>query len=728
MALRARADQVPVRVWGAIAVLLWAAAAPGARAGAPPVGPSASPPAAEAPSGADPFLWLEDVHSPRADAWVRAENAKTEAVLEADPRFPGFLSQGLAIAEAKDRTPAPRLLQGQVYNFWQDADHVRGLWRTTSLASYLTTAPHWSDVLDLDALARAEKANLVMKGEDCEPVRERRCLLSLSDGGEDAVEVREFDLGTRAFPDGGFRLPKGKQRVAFATEDEIVAAREWAPGELTVSGYPFVVKRLRRGAPLAAATEVFRGAPTDGGYGVTPVALADRDGRRAVLILRPLSTFEAETYILDGAGRAVRLNLPLKSEPEGLLRGRLLFTVNEAWSAHGTTVPAGSLIAVDLAAALARPSALAPTIIFFPGLRQALQGVATTRDRLVVTFTDNVRGRAVLAAPAAGGRWTRTALSLPDNSTIAIVDADAHGDRAFLQATGFLEPTRTLLLDARTAQVTTAKVAPRRFDAGADAVEQHESVSSDGVKIPYFLVRPKAMKLDGTNPTILTAYGGFQVSMTPRYAPEVGKLWLERGGVYVLANIRGGGEFGPAWHEAGLKTRRQIIYDDFRSVAEDLIRRGVTSPRRLGIQGGSNGGLLMGVEFTQHPELFRAVDIQVPLLDMARFEKIAAGTSWVGEYGSVDVPEERRFLEGISPYARLDPATTYPEPFIWTTTKDDRVGPQHARKFAARLAAFGKPYLFYEVVEGGHGAGANLKEAARTRALEMTYFTRKLVD
>jgi prolyl oligopeptidase len=303
-----------------------------------------------------------------------------------------------------------------------------------------------------------------------------------------------------------------------------------------------------------------------------------------------------------------------------------------------------------------------------------------------------------------------------------------HGDEAFLGVTGFLQPSSLYLFNVKTGALTKVKQLPAKFDASRDVVEQYEAVSTDGTKIPYFIVHPADMKLDGNNATILYAYGGFQVSMTPSYSAGIGKLWLEHGGVYVLANIRGGGEFGPAWHEAGLKTKRQIIYDDFASVARDLIARKITTPRRLGIQGGSNGGLLMGVEFTEHPELWNAVDIQVPLLDMLRFEKIAAGTSWVGEYGSVSVPEERAFLAKISPYNNIHKGTQYPEPFIWTTTKDDRVGPQHARKFAARLSEYGIPYLFYEVTEGGHGSGANLKEQAHTNALEVTYFTQKLMN
>jgi prolyl oligopeptidase len=345
----------------------------------------------------------------------------------------------------------------------------------------------------------------------------------------------------------------------------------------------------------------------------------------------------------------------------------------------------------------------------------------------VVAQLDNVRGRAVLYTPARGGSWTATPIVVPDNLAIGIVDGDIHSDLAMLSETGFLTPSSVWLLNAKSRGLSQIKSLPAKFDAAPDTVEQFEATSKDGTRVPYFVVHRRGMKRDGSGATILTAYGGFQVSNTPAYSANVGKLWLEHGGVWVLANIRGGGEFGPAWHEAGLKTHRQVIYDDFAAVGRDLVTRGITSARRLGIMGGSNGGLLMGVEFTQHPELWNAVDIEVPLLDMLRYEQIAAGASWVGEYGSVSVPAERAFLASISPYNNLRPGTAYPEPFIWTTTKDDRVGPEHARKFAAKLASMGVPYLFYEVVEGGHGAGANLNEDAQTTALEWTYFAKRLM-
>ena len=684
-------------------------------------------PSAAADSGTDPYLWLEDAHGAKAMTWVQAENEKTLAVLEKDPRYAELYAEALAIAGAEDRIPEPNVVAGAVYNFWQGKGHVRGYWRKTTPESYRTAAPDWATVLDLDELAQTEKANWFLKGITTAEPAERRCLLALSDGGEDAVTVREFDIPSARFVDGGFVLPRAKQRFAWEDDDTLLVSRECAPGDLTASVYPFIVKRLRRGEAPGAAREVFRGRADDGGYGVDPIVLHDARGSRVVLINRPLTTFESEKYLVTG-DRVRQLMLPKKSEIRDLVEGRLIVSLAEDWKPGDSVFTAGSLVSLDVAAMSEDPARLKPVAIFVPGPRETLGDVSAARDRLLVTTFDNVRGRAFVYQPMADGSWAAKRLNLPDNATIGIADTTQHGDDAFLNVAGFLQPSSLWLASASDYGIIEVKALPPKFDASHMVAEQMEATSKDGTKVPYFVVHADAMKLDGSNPTILNAYGGFQISETPRYLGTMGKLWLARGGVFVLANIRGGGEFGPAWHEAGLTTHRQRIYDDFAAVAGDLVARGITSPRRLGIEGGSNGGLLMGVEFNQHPEMWNAVDIQVPLLDMIRYEKIAAGSSWVGEYGSVSNPDEAAFLARISPYANVRPGVAYPQPFIWTTTKDDRVGPQHARKFAARLAEFGIPYYFYEVTEGGHGSGANLKEKAHTTALEMTYFARKLMD
>ena len=669
---------------------------------------------------ADPYIWLEDVSSPRAMDWVHAENAKTTGVLEKDPRFAPLYADALALAEAKDRIPAPELIGDEVYNFWRDQTHVRGIWRKTSKADYASAEPHWTTVLDLDALSTAEKANWVWEGANCLPPDYRRCLINLSDGGEDAVTVREFDLKTAAFVPGGFVLPHSKQTADWLDEDTVIVSRDWGAGTMTESSYPFVVKTLKRGQAMEQAIEIFRGTTKD--VSVNATVMRDADGHKVAVIQQGLDFFRSAYFMLEG-GKVRKLSLPEKMSIDGLLHGDLVFTTAETWQGY----KAGDLLAFEPDRLLSTSPTSAHALIFEPGPRQSLDGVAVTRNRIEAAIYDNVRGSLVAFEPTASG-WSSTKLPVAANSSVTIGTASDRDDTLYYSVQGFLDPTKLYQADAANGAAKEVKSLPPKFDASKDTVDQFEATSSDGTKVPYFVVHPKGMALNGQNPTILNAYGGFQVSETPVYSGNIGKLWLERGGVFVLANIRGGGEFGPAWHEAGLKTHRQLIYDDFAAVAKDLMTRGITSPRRLGIMGGSNGGLLMGVEFTQHPELWHAVDIQVPLLDMLRFEQIAAGASWVGEYGSVSNPDERAFLAKISPYNNLHAELTYPEPLIWTTTKDDRVGPQHARKFAARLSEMGKPYLYYEVIEGGHGSGANLNERAHTNALEFTYFVRKLMD
>jgi len=689
--------------------------------------PARAPAQAAKADSTDPYLWLEDVNGDRAMAWVKAENAKTAAVLEKDPRWDGIYKAALAMAQAKDRLTYVNYIGGELYNFWEDSAHVRGIWRKTTLESFRTASPKWTTVLDLDALAKAEKANWVFHGYTCQQPAEKRCLIDLSDGGEDASTVREFDLASRSFVKDGFYLPKGKQRMAWTSQDTILVAREWNPGEVTSSGYAFIVKKLARGKQLTDAVEIFRGSANDGGYGVSPQTLVDAAGHRFSFIVRPTSTFEAEHYIVRPKD-VVRLAIPAKGNLSELINGQVIVHLYENWKNGSMTIREGSVAAFNGNTALKTPDALAPVVVFEPGPREAVEGVSATRDKLLIDIMQNVKGKVLVATRAPNGSWSRTPMSLPDNVSTNVVGTNPKTNEAFISVTGFLTPSSIWFADAARGTASQLKTLAPRFDASHAVVEQMEATSKDGTKVPYFIVHPKSMARDGANPTILYAYGGFNASMTPNYSADVGKLWVEQGGVYVLANIRGGGEFGPAWHEAGLKTHRQRIYDDFAAVAQDLIAKNITSSRRLGIQGGSNGGLLMGVQFTQHPELWNAVDIQVPLLDMLRFEKIQAGASWVGEYGSVSNPDERAFLAGISPYNNLKKGVKYPTPLIWTTTKDDRVGPQHARKFAAKMADMGLPYYFFEVIEGGHGSGANIEQQVHTTALEYTYFAKQLMD
>ena len=678
------------------------------------------------PEQPDNYRWLEDVWGDRSMAWVKAENAKTSAVLESDARFAELQDEALKIAESPDRLAIPRLQGGWVYNTWQDAQHVRGIIRRTTVSDYLQSKPDWHTLVDYDELSQQDNEKWVPRGINGLYPGDRYALVGFSAGGEDADSYREFDLKSGQFVKDGFQLPKSKQNIAWIDKDTLALARDWGPGTMTASGYPFIVKIWKRGTPLQDAKEVFRGDPTDVSAG--PSVLNDGHGHQAVLFSRGVDFFNGKTFLWTPSG-AKELALPGKHQISGLLDNRLIVELNEDWQPEGsgTTIPRGSVVALDLNQVKKDPTHLAPELIFSPTATEFEQQVSTTKNCLIMTTLDNVQGRAYVYRRE-GSQWRRTKIDVPDNIAVGIVTTSDSDDHFFLSETGFLTPTSLYSGNAANASLTLAKSLPPQFDAAPYTVEQLYATSKDGTRVPYFVVHRKDMKYDGSNPTLLSAYGGFQVSSTPGYSGTRGKLWLDRGGVFVLANIRGGGEFGPAWHEAGLKTNRQRIYDDFAAVGQDLCDRKITSPRRLGIQGGSNGGLLMGVEMTQHPEMWNAIIIDVPLLDMLRFEQIGAGASWVGEYGSVSIPEQRAFLASISPYNQLKPDVTYPEPLIFTTTKDDRVGPVHARKFAARMEEFHKPFFYDEITEGGHSSGADLKEQAKTAAINYIYLIRKLMD
>jgi prolyl oligopeptidase len=686
--------------------------------------------AADAASSAgenpDQYIWLEDVNSPRSMAWVKAEDARSLKVLESDPHYADYHAEALKLSEAPDRLPTPEQRGGEIYNLWNDANHVNGIFRKTTLASYLSATPTWKTVIDFDALGKQDKVKWVSKGVACLYPGDRYCLVALSAGGEDADTEREFDLKSGQFVEGGFTLSHSKQNVSWLDKDTLIVARDWGSGTMTSSGYPFIVKLWKRGTPLDSAKEVFRGKDTD--LGADGYTMHDAKGHSLTLFVRAVTIFENQTFVLTSDGPK-QLMIPAKSNIAGMIDGRVLLSIDEDWTPEGQTqsFKQGSLLEMKLSEVLKDPAQPKPSIVFEPTANEFLQDTAITKSRLLMTTLNHVQGRAYVYSPGLTG-WTHRQLSVPESVSVSIVSTSSSDDNFFLGITGFLTPSSLFLGDALTASLTLEKTEPARFDASKDVVEQLDATSKDGTKIPYFIVHPKDLQYNGSNPTLLNAYGGFQISETPFYSANIGKLWLEPGGTFVLANIRGGGEFGPAWHEAGLKTHRQRIYDDFAAVGEDLIARRITSPKHLGIMGGSNGGLLMGVEMTQHPDLWNAIVIQVPLLDMLRFEKIAAGASWTGEYGSVSVPAERAFLASISPYNQLKPGVNYPEPLIFTTTKDDRVGPQHARKFAAKMEEFHEPFLYDEIIEGGHAAGADLIEEANTWALTYVYLRSKLMD
>ncbi|MET1112925.1 MAG: prolyl oligopeptidase family serine peptidase [Allosphingosinicella sp.] len=675
---------------------------------------------------ADPHEWLEEVRGEKALGWAKAESEKTLKAFQSDRRYQGMYDRALEVLQAKDRIPFVQIRPDGLYNFWQDQTNVRGLLRRTTLASYRAAEPAWEPVLDIDALAKADGKSWVYKGMQCLPPAMNRCLVNLSDGGGDATVIREFDTATRRFVDGGFSLSEGKQDGEWEDRDSIIVARDWGPGTMTESGYAFVVKRLRRGQTLDQAVEIYRGEKSDVGAGA--FVLRDSAGRSHGLIgYRSVGAREIRFTLLRPSGN-VPLNLPERANLAGIVDGRLLVQLSEAWQAPGgARFATDSLISYDLGEWKRDPLAARPTLVFAPGPRQTLSGIATTKGRLLVNLLDNVRGRA-FAYDYAGGQWRSSEVALPRNATIGIVTASDTSDQAMFTVTDYLTPNTLWWYDAATGKLETLKTTPPRFDASRHVVEQLEATSRDGTKIPYFLIRPKAMKADGATPTLLTGYGGFQSSQVPNYSGTMGRLWLEAGNAYVVANLRGGGEFGPQWHQDAQGANKHRTWDDYIAVAEDLIRRKITSPRRLGVIGGSQGGLLVGTAITQRPELFNAAIVQVPLFDMLRYHLIGAGASWISEYGDPRKPEQRVWLEAYSPYQKLARGVKYPMPFIHSSTADDRVTPVHGRKAAASLAELGQPYYYYENMEGGHAAAANLPETARRLAMEYVYATERLVD
>lgn len=673
----------------------------------------------------DPYVWLEDVNGARALEWVRAENARTLGVFQADPRYQTFYRRALEVLEAQDRIPLVVFRRGELYNFWQDATHVKGIVRRTGAASYRTATPQWETVLDIDALAKAEGKSWVYQGMQCLAPEEKRCLVTLSEGGRDAGVLREFDLSTRNFIGDGFSLPEGKQDAAWIDADTLLVARDWGAGTMTESGYPLVVKRLKRGQGLAQAQEVYRGEMSD--VGTFPFVLRDAAGRtHAQLALRALTTFEQQVSVLDGA-TPVALDIPRRSQIVGVVDGRVIVSLQEAWQSKGRSFPVDALISYDLAEWKRSPNKAQPSLVWAPANRQTLISSGISKNQLLLVLLDNVRGRAT-AMNFANGAWSAKPIALPANATVQLISAAERSDQAMFQVADFLNPSSLYLYDGADGEVQRIKATPPRFDASKSAVTQYEAVAKDGARIPYFVVHPKGMKLDGSTPTLLNGYGGFQVPQLPVYSAALGRLWLEQGNAFVMANIRGGGEFGPSWHQTAIRETKQRTWDDFIAVAEDVVRRGISSPRRLGVIGGSQGGLLVGTAITQRPELFNSATVQVPLFDMLRYHLIGAGSSWTGEYGDPRVPAERKWLEAYSPYQKLVAGKRFPTPFYITSTADDRVTPVHARKAAARMKEIGAPYFYFENLEGGHAAAANNSEKARNVALEYIYATQRLAD
>lgn len=657
----------------------------------------------------DAHLWLEDITGDDALDWVRRHNEPTLADLGGE-RFEQMRGEALEVLDTDTRIPYVRRRGEYLYNFWRDAANPRGLWRRTTLESYRTEEPHWEVVIDVDALARADDENWVWAGADVLDPDHTRALISLSRGGADAAIVREFDMVAMQFVDGGFELPEAKTAITWEDEDTVLVGTDFGEGALTQSGYPRLVKRWRRGTPLTEAETVFTADPTD----VIVTASVDRTpGFERTVVRRAVDFFNDEVYELR-AGELSRIDAPTDATVS-VHRDWLLIELRSDWESYR----AGSLLAAKYDEYLDGARAL--QVVFEPDEHTCLHHYAWTKDRLVVVTLADVASRVEVYTP---GEWTAQPVpGLPDNTNTVIVAADDLGDEIFLDSSGFDAPSR-LLQGAAGDELTEIKRAPSFFDAADLKVDQHFATSADGTSIPYFVVGHRHQQAPG--PTLLGGYGGFEVARTPGYDGVLGRLWLSRGGTYVLANIRGGGEYGPTWHTQAMRAGRHLVGEDFAAVAADLVERGITTVDRLGAQGGSNGGLLMGIMLTQYPELFGALVCSVPLLDMRRFHLLLAGASWVAEYGNPDDAGDWEFISKYSPYHNISAERRYPPVLITTSTRDDRVHPGHARKMTAALEDAGQPVQYYENIEGGHGGAADNSQAAFRAALIYEFLWRKL--
>lgn len=680
-------------------------------------------PVADREAAKDPFLWLEEVEGAKAIEWAKAQNQTAFARLKADPRFEEIRAEAERILTARDRIPYGTIDGNKVSNFWQDQTNVRGIWRETTMDSYRTADPAWVTVLDVDALAKAENRNWVYRGAQCLPPENRLCLVTLSDGGKDAATIREFDAVEKRFVEGGFVLPEAKQSASWIDKDTLLIATDTGPDSMTTSGYPRRVKIWKRGTSAAEAKQVFEGRVEDV---ATWPTVSHRPEGTVMLANRRPTFFTEELHLIARDGGTTKLALPPEIESQGIFGDHLLIQLRADWAIGGRTHPKGALVAVSLKELATGRAPAAATALITPSETTAISGISVAKGGVYVTVLDNVVGKLLALKPARDG-WSTSEVPLPANGTVQVVSTDAFSDDVLVNFASFLQPD-TLYVMAGGGKPEAIKALPARFDAGPFVSEQRFATSRDGTKVPYFIVRAKETKLTGDNPTLLWGYGGFELAFPPAYLSPLPISWIKAGGVYVVANIRGGGEFGPRWHQAALKENRQRAFDDFIAVGEHLVETKVTRPGRLGIQGGSNGGLLTGVAMTQRPDLFGASIIAVPLLDMLRYHTLLAGASWMDEYGNPEKPEDYAYISKYSPYQALRKDAKYPEAFVFTSTKDDRVHPGHARKFVARMQEMGHPVLYYENIEGGHSAASNLKQRAELIGLQVVYLMQQLMD
>lgn len=672
-----------------------------------------------AQDASDSFLWLEEVDDPTALEWVRSHNETSLNIFKNDPAFEGLFQKNLENYNSNERIADPNTMGNYIYNFWQDENNERGIWRRTTLEEYKKPAPVWETVLDIDLLCKTENEKWVYKGAIPLYPDYKLFIVNLSRGGGDAVVRREFNTETKEFVKNGFNLPESKGSVSWVDENTLFVSVNFGEGTLTNSGYPRITKLWKRGTDINQAQTVFEGNITD--VSVTGYTINTPE-RKYNLVSQGVTFFTSNNFVIEN-DKLIKLPIPEDAELVNIFKNQLLISLKSDWEIEGNNYTQGSLVSIDYNKFLNGDRKF--SIVLQPNERSSIDGISNTKNYLLVTMLNNVKSE-MYKFKFENDAWVKTKIDAPDFGNISIADTDENSDRFFYTYKGFLSPTSLYMVSEDGNKSEKIKALPEFFDGSKFEVQQFESISKDGTHIPYFLVKAKEINFDGTNPTLLYGYGGFEISMSPSYSTTLGNSWLEKGGVYVLANIRGGGEFGPKWHQAALKENRQAAFDDFISVAEDLIARRVTSPKHLGIMGGSNGGLLVGATFTQRPELFNAVVCQVPLLDMKRFNKLLAGASWMGEYGDPDIPEQWAYIQKYSPYQNVFPGKKYPEVFFMTSTRDDRVHPAHARKMVAKMESMGYKVYYYENMEGGHAAATTNQQRAFSYALIYTYLLEKL--
>ena len=673
------------------------------------------------------FLWLEEIEGDDALEWVKGQNAKTLDELTQDPRYATYRAEAEAILTAPDRIAVGRLKGGAVYNFWQDKTHVRGLWRRTSIDDYKSGTPEWETVLDVDKLAAKEDKNWVFGRMIYLEPGNTKCMLSLSPGGSDAAIYREFDMVKKKFVEDGFNLPLAKSSLAWVDENTLLVATDWGEGSLTTSGYARIVKRWRRGTSLKSAETVLEIDSQE--MMAVPRSILREDGN-GVFISERRDFFSTRLLVMAPGGAFIKLPIPESAELSRMFKGQVIIQLKDDWERDAAIFKAGSLVSFPLRSFFETGKISRVDLVIDPGENATIteslgNAVASGKSVVYIHVLENVTSR-VYAYTYDDNGWQGRPVALGENIIASISSADSGSDDVLVTIEDALTPDRLSLLNVKEGKRVDIQSLAAQFDASNLVIEKAKAVSKDGTRIPYFVIRQKDAAFDGTAPTLIYGYGGFDIAILPNYNALVGKLWLEKGGVYVIANIRGGGEFGPKWHQAALLKHRQRAFDDFAAVTEAVQKSGLTSPARTGITGRSNGGLLVGVMATQRPELYNAAVCGVPLLDMRRYDKLLAGASWTAEYGDPDDPNMWAYLKTYSPFHNVRPDGVYPQIYFFTSTKDDRVHPGHARKMAAKFEAYGLPYYYYENMEGGHAGAANLNQTATMRALEFVYLARKL--